>query len=107
MAAVPGLQPVLAELDRRYRSLTPRERDVMKLVVAGRLNKQIAAELGTSEITVKVHRAHVMQTMKAGSLAELVRFVERLGPASGADSPTSPTSVAAARQGRSTRGSPT
>jgi FixJ family two-component response regulator len=68
----------LAELRGRYESLTPREREVMARVVAGLLNKQIAAELGTSEITVKVHRAQAMQKMRAGSLADLVRIAERL-----------------------------
>jgi FixJ family two-component response regulator len=66
-------------LCRRYRTLTPRERDVMARVVAGLPNKQIAAELGTSEASVKVHRQHVMAKMEAGSLAELVRMADRLG----------------------------
>jgi FixJ family two-component response regulator len=67
------------ELRRRYRSLTPREREVMARVVTGLLNKQIAGELGTSEASVKVHRQHVMEKMEAGSLAALVRMADRLG----------------------------
>jgi FixJ family two-component response regulator len=70
---------VLEELRRRHESLTPREREVMTRVVAGLLNKQIAVELGTSEITVKVHRAKLVRKMRAKSLPELVRMAERLG----------------------------
>jgi FixJ family two-component response regulator len=69
----------LEGLRNRFASLTSREREVMKGVVAGLLNKQIGAELGTSETTVKIHRHQVMEKMEAGSLPELVRMADRLG----------------------------
>lgn len=69
----------IGELQANYSTLSPREREVMMLVVAGMLNKQVGAELGISEITVKAHRGRVMQKMKASSLAHLVQIATKLG----------------------------
>jgi FixJ family two-component response regulator len=79
-----GREAELAELRRRHETLTPRESEVMKLVVGGMLNKQIAARLGTTQITVKIQRGSMMKKMKVASVAELVRLAEKLGV--GADS---------------------
>ena len=70
----------IKRLQVRYDTLTPREREVMAMVVTGKLNKQIAAELGTTEKTIKVHRAQVMHKMAADSVAVLVRMADRLKP---------------------------
>ena len=72
------LHTEIAGLQERYRKLTARERQVMELVVAGLLNKQIADQLGTSEITIKIHRGKVMRKMQAASLPDLVRIAEKL-----------------------------
>ena len=69
----------VADIQQRLATLTPREREVLEHVISGQLNKQIAADLGTVEKTVKVHRARVMQKMKVQSVAELVRLAERAG----------------------------
>jgi FixJ family two-component response regulator len=69
----------MRQLQDRYQSLTPREREVMERVVSGLLNKQVAAELGTTEFTVKVHRGRVMRKMQCNSFADLVRMSEMLG----------------------------
>jgi FixJ family two-component response regulator len=84
-------QAELDALKQRLASLTPREREVLAQVVAGRLNKQIAADLGTVEKTIKVHRARIMEKMAVRSLADLVRLAERLGipPAGGTANKTS------------------
>jgi len=71
-------QSELLELRRRYESLTPRERQVLRLVASGRSSKEIASTLGTSEVTAKVHRSQMMHKMQAGSLVELGRMAEKL-----------------------------
>jgi FixJ family two-component response regulator len=70
----------MSELRARYDSLTPREKEVLMLVASGLLNKQIGAELGTSELTIKTHRGRVMQKMGADSLADLVKMAEKINP---------------------------
>jgi len=73
-------QSEIHNLQERVRTLTPREQEVMNLVVSGMLNKQIASEIGTSEATVKIHRGNVMRKMKAGSVVDLVRMADKLKP---------------------------
>jgi len=75
----------VADLEERYRALTERERDIMALVVVGRLNKQIASEIGLAEVTVKAHRSQIMHKMGAKSLPELVRMADRLSGAAEKD----------------------
>ena len=77
---------LVSEVRRRYETLTKREQEVMKLMVTGLLNKQIAAELGSSEVTVKMHRGQVMHKMKTRSIVQLARMAERVGISSEADS---------------------
>jgi len=82
---------LVADMRRRYESLTNREREVMRLVVSGLLNKQIAGELGSSEVTVKMHRGQVMRKMKAQSIVELLRMSEKIGITSEPEPPPSLT----------------
>jgi RNA polymerase sigma factor (sigma-70 family) len=74
-----GEQAEMKEIQRRVDSLSPREREVLSLLLTGMLNKQIASELGTTEKTIKVHRGRVMEKMQAGSMAELVRLAGKVG----------------------------
>jgi FixJ family two-component response regulator len=83
--AVLDAELAVRALRARFELLTPREREVMQLVVGGRLNKQVAGELGISEITVKAHRGSLMRKLKAGSLADLVRMASSLGYSTGSD----------------------
>ena len=77
----------IADLQRRLRGLTPREREVLPLVISGRLNKQIAAEINASEATVKVHRSQLMRKMQAKSVPDLVRMAEKMGIRAAAPKP--------------------
>jgi FixJ family two-component response regulator len=72
-------EKIVASLQALFETLTPRERDVLALVASGLMNKQVAAELGLAEITVKIHRGHIMKKMAARSLADLIRMAETLG----------------------------
>jgi FixJ family two-component response regulator len=83
--AVLDVEMAMRALRARFELLSPRERQVMELVVGGRLNKQIAGELGISEITVKAHRGSLMRKLKAESLADLVRMANSLGYSTGSD----------------------
>jgi FixJ family two-component response regulator len=74
-------EKAVAGLKAQYALLTPREREILALVVAGLMNKQVAAEIGIAEITVKIHRGHIMRKMGAKSLADLVRMADALGVA--------------------------
>ena len=86
-------EAILDSIRTRIESLTAREREVMAMVTAGLLNKQIAAELNLSEITVKLHRRQVMEKMRAGSLAELVKMCERIKQSSWSVPPDEPTGI--------------
>src|SRR5712672_1388872 len=72
-------EKILANLNAIFETMTPREREILALVASGLMNKQVAAELGLAEITVKIHRGHIMKKMGARSLADLVRRAETLG----------------------------
>jgi len=84
-------EALIAMLRQRFASLTPREQAILTLVVAGRRNKQIAFEIGTSEVTVKVHRTNLMRKMQASSLADLIIMAGKLGIARQSSIARSPT----------------